>query len=186
MAFKFEKLSIPDVVLIKPNVFGDERGFFTETYKYSEFKENGIDFDFVQDNHSKSKKGVLRGLHYQLNPKAQGKLVRVINGDVFDVVVDIRKGSPYYGKWVAVRLTADNKFILWVPPGFAHGVYVLEDDTELLYKATSEYSPEHDRGIIWNDPDIGIEWPDFNPALSEKDAKHPLLKDAENKFRYKP
>ena len=184
MPFEFERLKIPDIILIRPKVFKDERGFFIETYKYSEFKKNGVNLDFVQDNHSRSKKGILRGLHYQMNPKAQGKLVRVVSGSLLNVAVDIRQGSPYYGKWVAVKITADNKYMLWVPPGFANGVYILEDDTELLYKVTEEYSHENERGIIWNDPDVGIVWPDANPMLSERDMKLPLLKDAENNFKF--
>ncbi len=184
MPFTFERLVIPDVILITPKVFGDPRGFFMETYKLSDFRKNGIDHHFVQDNHSKSSKGVLRGLHYQLIPKAQGKLVRVIKGRIFDVAVDIRKRSPYYMKWVGIELSDIKNQILWVPQGFAHGVMVLEDETEILYKATDEYSPENDRGIIWNDPEIGIKWPIAQPILSEKDAKQPFLKDAENNFVY--
>ena len=183
MNFEFERLSIPEVILIKPKVFDDERGFFLEFYKYSIFKEAGIDFIFVQDNHSKSKKGVLRGLHYQLNPKAQGKLVRCIRGKVWDVAVDIRKGSPTYGKWVAVELSEENKFMLWIPPGFAHG-FVAFEDSEIIYKCTSEYEPSLDRGIIWNDPEIGIPWPVKEPILSKKDASLPPLKEAEINFVY--
>uniref|UniRef100_A0A7V6CED5 dTDP-4-dehydrorhamnose 3,5-epimerase n=1 Tax=Thermodesulfobacterium geofontis TaxID=1295609 RepID=A0A7V6CED5_9BACT len=184
MPFEFIKLEIPDVILIKPLVFQDERGFFMETYKTSDFKINGIFYSFVQDNHSKSKKGVLRGLHYQLNPKAQGKLVRCIKGRIWDVAVDIRKGSPWYGKWVAVELSEDNKHMLWIPPGFAHGFVALED-SEIIYKCTEEYDSTLDRGIIWNDPEIGIKWPLKEPILSKKDAKLPTLKDAENNFVYK-
>lgn len=184
MPFTFKRLSIPDVILIEPRAFGDERGFFMETYKESDFKENGIEYSFVQDNHSRSKKGVLRGLHYQIEPKAQGKLVRVARGAVYDVAVDIRAGSPWYGKWVSAVLSEKNKHVLWVPPGFAHGVCVLEDDTELLYKATDVYSPETERGVVWNDPDLAIEWPLKDVSLSPKDAILPRLKDAENNFRY--
>jgi len=185
MPFEFKRLEIPDVILIVPKVFGDDRGFFMETYKDSDFKKNGIDVNFVQDNHSKSNKGVIRGLHYQLNPKAQGKLVRVTKGRVIDVAVDIRKGSPYYGKHIAVELSGENKKMLWIPPGFAHGICILEDDTEFLYKVSGgEYSPENDRGIIWNDPEISIQWPIRNPQLSEKDANLPLLKNADNNFIY--
>jgi len=184
MPFVFKRLEIPDVILIEPKIFEDARGFFMETYKYSEFRENGIEYEFVQDNHSKSKKGVLRGLHYQLKPMEQGKLVRCIRGRICDVAVDIRKGSPWYKKWVAVELSEENKLMLWVPPGFAHGFVSLEDNTEVVYKVTKEYASELDRGIIWNDPDIGIEWPIENPILSEKDSKLPRLKDAENNFIY--
>lgn len=184
MPFEFERMDIPDIILVKPKVFGDDRGFFMETFKRSDFDKYGINLDFVQDNHSKSEGGVVRGLHYQLNPKAQGKLVRVSRGKLIDVVVDIRKGSPFYGKWLSVELSEENKHMLWVPPGFAHGVCILEDDTDLLYKATGEYSLEHDRGILWNDPEIGVDWPIDDPSLSEKDMKQPLLKDAENNFVY--
>jgi len=184
MPFEFKKLDIPDVVLVIPKVFGDERGFFMETFKKSDFEKFGIKGDWVQDNHSRSKKGVLRGLHYQLEPKAQGKLVRVVRGMVFDVAVDIRKGSPWYGKWVGVILSEENKYMLWIPPGFAHGFLALEE-SEVVYKCTAEYAPELDRGIIWNDPEIGIVWPIENPILSPKDSKHPFLKDAENNFVYK-
>ncbi|WP_461832272.1 dTDP-4-dehydrorhamnose 3,5-epimerase [Aquifex sp.] len=184
MPFIFKKLEIPDVILIEPKVFGDERGFFMETYKSSEFKANGIKYEFVQDNHSRSQKGVLRGLHYQLKPMEQGKLVRCIRGRIWDVAVDIRKGSPWFGKWVAVELSEENKLMLWIPPGFAHGFVALEDGTEVIYKVTKEYSPELDRGIIWNDPDIGIKWPIKNPILSKKDSSLPKLKDAENNFFY--
>ncbi len=184
MPFEFEPLDIPDLILVKPKVFGDERGFFMETYKASEFKKNGINYDFVQDNHSKSQKGVLRGLHYQLRPMEQGKLVRCIRGRIWDVAVDIRKGSPWYGKWVAVELSEENKLMLWIPPGFAHGFVALEDNTEVIYKVTKEYSPELERGIIWNDPDIGIDWPVKNPKLSERDSRLPPLREAENNFLY--
>lgn len=183
MPFEFIRLEIPDVVLIKPLVFPDERGFFMETFKKSDFVRNGINYDFVQDNHSKSKKGVLRGLHYQLNPKAQGKLVRCIKGKIWDVAVDIRKGSPWYSKWVAVELSEENKHMLWIPPGFAHGFVTLED-SEIIYKCTEEYDPALDRGIIWNDREIGIKWPITNPILSKKDAGLPELKNAENNFVY--
>jgi len=184
MPFTFKRLEIPDIILIEPKVLGDNRGFFMETYKYSEFKRNGIEYNFVQDNHSKSQKGVLRGLHYQLKPMEQGKLVRCVRGRIWDVAVDIRKGSPWYGKWVAVEISEENKLMLWIPPGFAHGFVALEDDTEVIYKVTKEYSPEHDRGIIWNDPDLAIDWPIKNPILSEKDKNLPKLKNAENNFVY--
>jgi dTDP-4-dehydrorhamnose 3,5-epimerase len=155
-----------------------------ETYKASYFIEAGINYTFVQDNHSKSKKGVLRGLHYQLNPKAQGKLVRCIKGKIWDVAVDIRKGSPWYGKWVGVELSEENKYMLWIPPGFAHGFVALED-SEIIYKCTEEYDPALDRGIIWNDPEVNITWTAVAPILSPKDSKLPMLKDAEINFYYK-
>ena len=184
MAFHFKRLEIPDVILIEPQVWEDERGFFVETYKYPDFKENGIDYTFVQDNHSKSGKGVLRGLHYQLNLQAQGKLIRVVKGSMFDVAVDMRKGSPYYAKWVGCILSDENRRMLFVPPGFAHGFCALSDVAEVAYKCTNVYSPEYERGIIWNDPEIGIEWPIKNPILSEKDAGFPRLSEAGNDFVY--
>lgn len=180
MAFEFKKLSIPDVILVEPKVFADERGFFLESYKKSEFYANGITIEFNQDNHSKSTKGVLRGLHYQLPPKAQAKLVRCVQGEIFDVAVDIRKNSPTFGKWVGEKLSAENKKMLFIPEGFAHGFVVLSETAELLYKASNEYSKEHDRGVFWNDPEISVEWGiDFEPILSEKDKHQPLLKDIE-------
>mgnify|MGYP000459835698 FL=1 len=184
MPFKFQRLEIPDVILIEPEVFSDERGFFMETYKHSEFSAFGIKEHFLQDNHSRSAKGVLRGLHYQNPPKAQGKLVRVILGEVFDVAVDIRKGSPTYGRWVGVVLSSENKRMLYIPPGFAHGFCVLSDVAEVLYKVTEEYAPECEAGIIWNDPEIGIQWPIKDPILSSKDARWPSLKEANNQFVY--
>jgi dTDP-4-dehydrorhamnose 3,5-epimerase len=167
---EFIRTDIPDVIIIEPRVFGDERGFFMETWQRSMFAEHGIDFDFVQDNHSLSGKGILRGLHYQIR-QPQGKLVRVISGEVFDVAVDIRKGSPWFGKWVGATLSAENKRMFWVPPGFAHGFYVLSDQAEFVYKCTDFYAPEHERSILWNDPDIGITWPldRSEPVLSDKD-----------------
>lgn len=183
MSFEFVSLEIPAVILIKPKVFEDERGFFLESFKYSEFVQAGIGFNFVQDNHSRSKKSVLRGLHYQLEPKAQGKLIRCIRGRIWDVAVDIRKDSPTFAKWVAVELSEENKFMLWIPPGFAHGFVALED-SEIIYKCTSEYDPTLDRGIIWNDSTIGIKWPPLEPILSDKDKKLPRLNEAENNFIY--
>lgn len=177
---KVTSLKIPDVKLIEPRVFGDDRGFFFESFNAQSFKElTDIDTQFVQDNHSKSVKGVLRGLHYQLCPYAQGKLVRVIQGDVFDVAVDIRKGSPTFGKWVAQILTAENKKQLWIPEGFAHGFVALTDTAEFLYKTTSYYSPESERCINWNDPDIGIDWPLQEVMLSSKDQQGKPLRTAE-------
>lgn len=181
MPFEFVSLEIPDVILIKPRVFEDERGFFFECFKHSEFAQAGINFNFIQDNHSKSKRGVLRGLHYQLEPKAQGKLIRCIRGKILDVAVDIRKGSPTYAKWVAIELSQENKHMLWIPPGFAHGFIALED-SEIIYKCTAEYDPTLNRGVIWNDSSIGINWPPLEPILSEKDKRLPTLEEAENNF----
>jgi len=177
----FIKTEIPDLILIEPKVFADERGFFMESYKKSLFHANGIIEEFVQDNHSKSMKGVLRGLHYQLNPKAQGKLVRCVAGSVFDVSVDIRKNSPTFGKWAGFELSAENKKILWIPAGFAHGFLTLQDDTEFLYKTSNEYSDEHDRGIKFDDPTIGIKWTEIGMdyILSEKDKKASSLNEIE-------
>ena len=166
-------LAIPDVLLIEPRVFGDERGFFYESFNQQRFNEvTGLDLQFVQDNHSKSAKNVLRGLHYQLPPKAQGKLVRIVAGEVFDVAVDIRKDSPTYGHWVGVTLSGDNKHQLWIPPGFAHGFLVISDSAEFLYKTTDYYAPELERCVRWNDPELGIQWPiEGEPTLSGKDAQ---------------
>lgn len=174
------KTDIPEVLLIEPKVFGDERGFFFESFNLKNFKEKtGISLDFVQDNHSKSVKGVLRGLHYQIQ-QPQGKLVRVVAGEVFDVAVDLRKTSPTFGKWVGEILTADNKKQLWIPPGFGHGFLVLSGSAEFLYRTTDYWAPEYERCIIWNDPQLAINWPgDLPPKLSEKDAVGTLFKDAE-------
>ncbi|MEH7544837.1 dTDP-4-dehydrorhamnose 3,5-epimerase [Neobacillus vireti] len=178
--------SLSGVKIIEPKVFGDHRGWFTETYNETIFKEAGIDINFVQDNQSFSAvKGTLRGLHYQLNPKAQTKLVRCTRGSIFDVAVDIRKGSQTFGKWFGLELTAENKKQLLIPKGFAHGFMTLTDDVEVQYKVDELYAPECDRGIIWNDPAIGIEWPiNISPVLSAKDEKAPLLADSENNFSY--
>jgi dTDP-4-dehydrorhamnose 3,5-epimerase len=184
MPFIFKELSIPEVVLIEPTVFRDSRGFFMETYKYSDFARMDVKEYFVQDNYSKSSKGILRGLHFQKNPNAQGKLVQCLKGKIFDVAVDIRKGSPTFGQWVSTELDEENNLILYVPSGFAHGFVVLSEVANVIYKCTREYSPEGDRGIIWNDPDINIQWPVNDPVLSEKDKKHPALKDADNNFEY--
>lgn len=178
---KVVKTEIPDVLIIEPKVFGDERGFFYESYNERVFREaTGLDVQFVQDNHSRSAKGVLRGLHYQLPPMAQGKLVRCVVGEVFDVAVDIRKSSPTFGKWVGVHLSAENKRQFWIPEGFAHGFLVLSDVAEFLYKTTNYYAPEYDRGIVWNDSTIGIQWPVAGaPTLSEKDLRAKLLNEIE-------
>lgn len=170
---KVTPTAIPDVLLIEPKVFGDARGFFFESYNRHAFKEaTGLDVDFVQDNHSKSAKGVLRGLHYQLPPKAQGKLVRVVQGEVFDVAVDLRKSSPTFGCWVGDILSAENKKQLWIPPGFAHGFVTLSDTAEFLYKTTDYYSPVHERCIRWDDPVLAVEWLQQGaPLVSAKDAR---------------
>lgn len=184
MPFTFKKLEIPEIVLVEPRVFKDERGFFLENYKYSEFSDFGIKDKFVQDNHSKSVKGVLRGLHFQKFPKAQAKLVRCISGEIFDVAVDIRKGSPTFGKWVGETLSEENKKMLYIPIGFAHAFCVLSNEAEINYKSSDEYSPENEGAIAWNDPTINIEWPIKNPIVSEKDSKNDLLDEVENNFVY--
>jgi dTDP-4-dehydrorhamnose 3,5-epimerase len=184
MSFDFKRLEIPEVVLIEPKVFEDGRGFFMETYKMPDFVAAGIKGNFVQDNHSRSAKGILRGLHYQNPPFAQGKLVRAVRGQIFDVTVDIRKGSPTWGKWVGVILSEENKNILYVPAGFAHGFCVLSEIAEVIYKTTDVYSAESEAGIIWNDEDLSIKWPVEEPILSEKDEKLPSLKNADIRFYY--
>lgn len=183
---KILETDIKGVYIFEPNVFGDHRGWFMESFSEQKMVEKGLDLTFVQDNHSFSaQKGTLRGLHYQLNPKAQTKLVRCTRGVIFDVAVDIRKGSPTFGKWFGLELSAENKKQLLIPKGFAHGFMTLTDDVEVQYKVDELYAPECDRGILWNDPSIGIEWPiDVTPVLSEKDEKAPFLKDADNNFSY--
>jgi dTDP-4-dehydrorhamnose 3,5-epimerase len=170
--------AIPDVLIIEPRVFGDARGFFMETWNATGFAAAGLDLAFVQDNHSRSHKGVLRGLHFQ-NPAPQGKLVRVTNGAVFDVAVDLRQSSPTFGQWVGVELSAANKRMLWVPEGFAHGFLTLEDDTDFLYKCTAPYAPQSEHTLAWDDPVVGIEWPvaDRDPIISDKDARGLSLAD---------
>ena len=178
---KFTRLTIPDVILVEPDVFGDDRGFFLESWHRGKYKQGGIDFDFVQDNHSRSKQYILRGLHYQIK-YPQGKLVRVVKGEVFDVAVDIRRSSPSFGQWVGACLSEDNKKMLWVPPGFAHGFLVTSESADLCYKCTDFYAPEYDRSIRWDDPDLAIEWPlpeGVKPVLSEKDAAAPGFREAE-------
>ncbi len=172
--------SLPGVLILEPKVYGDERGFFFESFNQKTLAEQaGIDTPFVQDNHSRSARNVLRGLHYQIR-QSQGKLVRVTAGEVFDVAVDIRKSSPTFGKWVGIRLSAENKRMMWVPPGFAHGFLVLSDYAEFLYKTTDYYAPEFERCIAWNDPDLAIDWPlDAEPQLSAKDKVGMALRDAE-------
>ncbi|UOF91467.1 dTDP-4-dehydrorhamnose 3,5-epimerase [Fodinisporobacter ferrooxydans] len=182
---KVAKIDLQGLLIIEPDVFGDHRGFFMESYNKQKFAGLGIGYEFVQDNHSLSTEvGTIRGLHYQLPPKAQTKLVRVVAGAIFDVAVDIRKGSPTFGKWFGVELSAANKKQLLIPKGFAHGYCTIEPNTEVLYKVDELYSPVHDRGILWNDPMIGIPWPTELAILSAKDEKHPLLQDAEV-FEYK-
>jgi dTDP-4-dehydrorhamnose 3,5-epimerase len=182
---KFSPCAIPDLLLIEFDVFADARGYFLESYNQQVFHKLGLTAHFIQDNISVSTRGTLRGLHYQLNPHAQGKLVRVTQGAVFDVAVDIRKKSPHYGQWVGVELSEENKRALYIPPGFAHGFYVLSERAQFMYKCTDLYAPEVDRGIIWNDADIGIEWPITGELiLSGKDKIRPRLRDAENNFIY--
>lgn len=183
MSFSFEPTDLPDVVLIRPTRHGDGRGYFVETYRASAFAGAGLDRAFVQDNEARSGPGVLRGLHYQLPPRAQGKLVRVIRGAVFDVAVDLRRRSPHFGRWVGRRLDASDGAMLWIPAGFAHGYAVLGDEgADVSYKVTAEYDPALDRGIRWDDPALGIEWPVADPLVSGRDAALPLLADAENPF----
>lgn len=178
MPFEFIKTEIEGVVVVKPKVFGDNRGFFLESYKKTDFYENGIDVEFNQDNHSKSTAHVLRGLHYQAKPYGQAKLVRCAKGRIYDVAVDIRPGSKTFGRYVKVELSEENKQMLFIPEGFAHGFVVLSDEAELLYKASGEYAPQADRGVLWNDKDINIDWQiDFEPILSEKDKVQPALKN---------
>ena len=180
--FNFNKTEIEGVYVIEPKVFGDERGFFMETYKQSDFEQAGLKYNFIQDNQSRSHKGVLRGLHYQKN-FPQAKLVRVIQGEVFDVAVDLRKNSPTYGKWVGVLLSAENKKMFMIPRGFAHGFLVLSDTAEFVYKCDELYHPEDEGGIMWNDPDVNVKWPlNEEPSLSEKDKEHPLLRDSKISF----
>ena len=181
MNFIFKKLSIPEVILIEPKLFFDERGFFFENFKEENFISNGIT-KFIQENFSYSIQGVIRGLHYQKNPKAQAKLVTVPSGEIFDVVVDIRKKSPTYGKYVTEILSENNHRSLYIPEGFAHGFSVLSKNANVIYKISNEYSPNDEGGIIWNDPTLNIPWPIKNPIISEKDSKLPLLEKIENNF----
>lgn len=176
---KITPTAIPDVLLIEPRVFGDARGFFFESFNQKSFAEaTGVDLPFVQDNHSKSVKGVLRGLHYQVEPHAQGKLVRVTQGEVFDVAVDLRKDAKTFGQWVGVTLSADNKQQLWIPPGFAHGFLVLSDTAEFLYKTTDYYAPQAERSLRWDDPTLAITWPlEGEPILADKDRQGHLFSD---------
>ncbi len=176
----FIPTKIPDVILVEPTVFGDHRGFFMETWQRKNFAENGIDYDFVQDNHSKSSHGILRGLHYQME-QTQGKLVRVVEGSVFDVAVDMRVSSETFGQWVGYELSAENHRMLWVPPEFAHGFYVMSETAEFVYKCTDYYAPEHEQSLLWNDPALAIDWQLVDgkaPILSDKDANAPVFVDA--------
>ena len=184
MPFVFKRFeTLPEVMLVKPHVHPDERGWFVETFKKSDFQTHGIAFDFVQDNHSRAlSRGVLRGLHFQKQPAAQGKLIRCVLGEIFDVAIDIRKGSRTYANSVSSILSAENHAMLWIPPGFAHGMLATSEVTEVIYKVTAEYSPIHERTIRWNDPVLGIRWPLTDPILSKRDAEAPLLKDADNNF----
>ena len=177
---KVIQTAIPDLLILEPKVFGDARGFFMESFNARSFQEaTGLNVDFVQDNHSRSAKGVLRGLHYQIQ-QAQGKLVRVVRGSVFDVAVDLRKGSPTFGKWDGVELSEENNRQFWIPPGFAHGFLVTSESADFLYKTTDYYAPEHERSLAWNDPDVGVEWPlDGAPLLSAKDLAGKRLSECE-------
>lgn len=180
---KLIKTIFEDIFILEPKVFGDQRGFFMESYNDQVFKDKGLSFSFIQDNQSLSfEAGTLRGLHYQLEPHAQTKLVRVVRGAIYDVIVDIRKGSPTYGQWQGFILTEENKRQLLVPKGFAHGFCTLVKNTEVIYKVDNYYSAQHDRGIQWNDPELNIDWPVEVPILSGKDSEHPKLNDAENTF----
>ena len=174
---KVTELGLPGVLLLEPRIFGDERGFFLETFNVERYSEVGLTLPFVQDNLSRSRKGTLRGLHFQ-QPQAQGKLVQVLAGAVWDVVADVRRGSPTFGRWLGLELSAENRFQLWVPPGFAHGFCVLSDSADFFYKCTALYAPQHERALRWDDPELGIRWPIDRPTLSAKDAAAPLLSDA--------
>jgi dTDP-4-dehydrorhamnose 3,5-epimerase len=184
MPFSFTRLKIPEVILVKPKSYDDDRGFFMESYKMPDFVDAGITDTFVQDNHSRSSKGVLRGLHYQNPPHAQAKLVRAVGGEIFDVAVDIRKGSPTYGKWVGQILSQENKCMLYIPEGFAHGFCILSPSADVLYKVSSFYAPQSEGGVIWNDAELKIEWPVKKPLLSEKDKGLPSFRNAVIKFEY--
>lgn len=175
MSFTFQKLGLPDVILVQPRIYGDSRGFFAETYQEQAFHDAGIPHRFVQDNHSFSTAGVLRGVHYQLAPFAQGKLVRVAVGRIWDVAVDVRAGSPTYGRWVGAELSGENHHALWIPPGFAHGFVVLSPAVHFLYKCTAPYAPDAERGFRWDDPDVAIAWPTREVTLSPRDTRLPAF-----------
>jgi len=180
---QFTRKNIEGLVIIEPKVFGDHRGYFYESYHRQKFLENGLDLNFVQDNQSLSAKGILRGLHFQKPPHAQGKLVRVIRGSIYDVAVDIRKNSPTYGQWQGIELSDKNHKMFWIPPGFAHGFCTLEDNTIVNYKCTDYYNPDAEDGLMWNDPSLGIEWPmDSEPILSEKDSDYTPFSGYESPF----
>lgn len=181
----FHPQAVPDLILIEPRAVPDARGFFLETYKASTYRAGGIPQTFVQDNHSRSVRGTLRGLHFQAPPNAQGKLVSVTRGEILDVAVDLRRGSPTFSRWVAVRLSDENHRQLYLPVGFAHGFLVLSEEADLTYKVTSEYVPESDRGILWNDPDLGIAWGIRDPLLSERDQNLPRFAEADIPFEYR-
>jgi dTDP-4-dehydrorhamnose 3,5-epimerase len=181
--FQFEPLNIPDVLLVTHGVVRDQRGFFLESYREEPFTRMGLP-GFVQDNHAKSTRGVLRGMHYQLQPAGIGKLVRCIRGRIFDVAVDIRRGSPSFGRWVGLELTEGDCRMLYIPEGFAHGYCTLSDEAEVFYKTSGYYSPQHERAIRWSDPTLNIQWPVADPVLSDKDRKAPCLQEAENNFTY--
>ena len=184
MPFKFSRTNVPDIVLIEPRIFSDTRGFFVELFKSSDFQANGVPTNFVQVNNSRSQRNVLRGLHYQMAPKPQAKLISVVYGEIFDVAVDIRRGSPTYGKWAGERLSATNKRMLFIPEGFAHGFCVLSDEAEVIYYCSREYAPDLERSILWNDPTIAIDWPVKEPVLSAKDAGGLVLSKADNNFEF--
>lgn len=184
MPFRFNQTGIPDVMVIEPQVFPDARGFFAETYKRSVFAAHGVAETFVQCNQSKSSKGILRGLHYQKHPRAQSKLVWAVSGEIYDVVVDLRRDAPTYGKWMAVTLSADNKKILYIPTGFAHGYCVSSEEAEIVYMTTQEYAPDLEAGVIWSDSELAIDWPIREPQISDRDKGWPGFRDADHGFRY--
>ena len=177
MPFEFIETTLDGVLIIQPKTFPDNRGDFSEVYKHSDFLSAGIKKHFVQTNVSTSKKGVLRGMHYQTEPASQAKLLQVVSGSGFDVAVDIRKDSPTFGKWISVTLTANQKNMIYIPEGFAHGFLALEDNTKLVYNCTAEYSPEHERGLRWDDPALNIMWPIGNPIIADRDAQYPTLEN---------
>ncbi len=184
MSFQFTPLELPGLVLVEETRRGDARGFFAETFRATAFRDAGIPGPFVQENHARSGRGVLRGLHYQLPPRAQGKLIRIVQGEVFDVAVDLRRGSPGFGRWAGVRLSGDAGHMLWIPPGFAHGYLVLSETADFTYKVTAEYDAALDRGVRWDDPEIGVEWPVAAPTLSARDRALPTLADAAPPFAF--